>query len=104
LSRISVCLSICYLSYEFDARLRFEKIVGTCIYSPDLKNIKDFYVNSLGLDLVSEEEGRHVFLKAGKSMLLIFNSQNTRLAANQLMVRLLLFIHPFCSGNRERGL
>jgi catechol 2,3-dioxygenase-like lactoylglutathione lyase family enzyme len=73
---------MCYSSYEFDARLRFEKIVETCIYSPDLKNMKDFYVNSLGLDLVSEEEGRHVFLKVGKSMLLIFNPQNTRLAAN----------------------
>lgn len=44
--------------------------------------MKDFYVNHLGLDLVSEEEGRHVFLKAGKSMLLIFNPENTRLAAN----------------------
>jgi catechol 2,3-dioxygenase-like lactoylglutathione lyase family enzyme len=62
--------------------LKFEKIVETCIYSPDLKIMKDFYVNHLGLDLVSEEEGRHVFLKAGKSMLLIFNPENTRLAAN----------------------
>ena len=44
--------------------------------------MKDFYVNRLGLDLVSEEEGRHVFLKAGKSMLLIFNPENTKLAAN----------------------
>ena len=41
--------------------------------------MKDFYVNRLGLDLVSEEEGRHVFLKAGKSMLLIFNPENTKL-------------------------
>lgn len=44
--------------------------------------MKDFYVNRLGLDLVSEEEERHVFLKAGKSMLLIFNPEKTRLAAN----------------------
>jgi catechol 2,3-dioxygenase-like lactoylglutathione lyase family enzyme len=43
-----------------------------------------FYVNRLGLDLVSEEEGRHVFLKAGKSMLLIFNPENTRLADNSI--------------------
>jgi catechol 2,3-dioxygenase-like lactoylglutathione lyase family enzyme len=62
--------------------LKFEKIVETCIYSPDLKMMKDFYMNHLGLDLVSEEERRHVFLKAGKSMLLIFNPENTRLAAN----------------------
>jgi hypothetical protein len=31
--------------------------------------MKDFYMNRLGLDLFSEEEGRHVFLKAGKNML-----------------------------------
>ena len=62
--------------------MKFEKIVETCIYSPDLKIMKDFYVNRLGLDLISEEERRHVFLKAGKSMLLIFNPENTSLAAN----------------------
>jgi len=62
--------------------LKFEKIVETCIYSPDLKIMKDFYVNRLGLDLISEEERIHVFLKAGKSMLLVFNPENTSLAAN----------------------
>ena len=39
--------------------------------------MKDFYIDILGLDLVSEEKDRHVFLKAGKSMLLIFNPNNT---------------------------
>ena len=62
--------------------MKFEKIVETCIYSPDLKIMKDFYVNRLGLDLISEEERIHVFLKAGKSMLLVFNPENTSLAAN----------------------
>ena len=62
--------------------MKFEKIVETCIYSPDLKIMKDFYVDRLGLDLISEEERRHVFLKAGKSMLLVFNPENTSLAAN----------------------
>jgi hypothetical protein len=33
--------------------------------------MKDFYVNKIGLEFVSEEKGRHVFLRAGKSMLLI---------------------------------
>lgn len=46
--------------------------------------MKDFYVNRLGLDLVSEEKGRHVFLKAGKSMLLIFNPENTRNSTNNI--------------------
>jgi catechol 2,3-dioxygenase-like lactoylglutathione lyase family enzyme len=51
--------------------------VETCIYSSDLVKMKDFYVNILGLEFVSEEEDRHVFLKAGQNMLLIFNPNKT---------------------------
>jgi catechol-2,3-dioxygenase len=39
--------------------------------------MKDFYINILGLEFVSEEKDRHVFLKAGQSMLLIFNPNKT---------------------------
>ena len=39
--------------------------------------MKNFYIDILGLDFVAEEKERHVFLKAGKSMLLIFNPYNT---------------------------
>jgi catechol 2,3-dioxygenase-like lactoylglutathione lyase family enzyme len=52
--------------------------VETCIYSSDLVKMKDFYVNILGLEFVSEEKDRYVFLKAGQSMLLIFNPNKTR--------------------------
>jgi catechol 2,3-dioxygenase-like lactoylglutathione lyase family enzyme len=55
----------------------FRKIVETCIYSSELEKLKNFYVNTIGLQFVSEEPGRHVFLRAGKSMLLIFNPDNT---------------------------
>ena len=55
----------------------FRKIVETCIYSSELEKMKNFYVNSIGLEFVSEEPGRHVFLKAGRSMLLIFNPVST---------------------------
>jgi catechol-2,3-dioxygenase len=57
--------------------MKFTKIIETCIYSPELEEMKNFYINYLGLELVSEEKGRSVFLKAGKSMLLIFNPLNT---------------------------
>jgi len=53
--------------------LKFRKIVETSIYSSDLEKMKEFYVDKLGLQLVSEQKGRHVFLKTGKNMLLIFN-------------------------------
>ncbi|MFL6401978.1 MAG: VOC family protein [Nitrososphaeraceae archaeon] len=49
----------------------------TCIYSSDLVKMKDFYIDILGLEFVSEEKDRHVFLKAGQSMLLIFNPNKT---------------------------
>jgi catechol-2,3-dioxygenase len=58
-------------------KLKFRKIVETCIYSYELEKMKNFYVNIIGLHLVSEEKGRHIFLKVGKSMLLIFNPKNT---------------------------
>jgi catechol 2,3-dioxygenase-like lactoylglutathione lyase family enzyme len=60
-------------------KFKFRKIVETCIYSSNLEAMKDFYVNRIGLEFASEEKGRHVFLKAGKSMLLIFNPENTRI-------------------------
>ena len=39
--------------------------------------MKDFYIDILGLEFVSEEKDRHVFLKAGQSMLQIFNPNKT---------------------------
>ena len=39
--------------------------------------MKRFYINILGLEFVSEEKDRYVFLKAGKNMLLIFNPIKT---------------------------
>jgi catechol-2,3-dioxygenase len=58
---------------------------------------KDFYVNKIGLELVSEEKGRHVFLKAGKSMLLIFNPENTRVKGNsKFLVHGAILTPPAC--------
>ena len=62
--------------------MKFRKIVETCIYSSDLETMRNFYVNKVGLEFVSEEKERHVFLKTDKSMLLIFNPQNTRIEGN----------------------
>ncbi len=60
--------------------MKFNKIVETCIYTSDLQKLKDFYVDGLGLELVSEEKHRSIFLKVGKSMLLIFNPEKTLMA------------------------
>ncbi|MGG6460365.1 MAG: VOC family protein [Candidatus Eiseniibacteriota bacterium] len=57
--------------------MKFRKIVETSIYSSELDKMKEFYVDKLGLELVSQQRGRHVFLKTEKNMLLIFNYQVT---------------------------
>jgi catechol 2,3-dioxygenase-like lactoylglutathione lyase family enzyme len=53
------------------------KIIETGIYSSDLEKSEKFYTEVLGLELVGKERDRHVFLAAGRSMLLIFNSGKT---------------------------
>jgi len=57
--------------------MKFRKIVETSIYSSQLEKMKEFYVDKLGLEFVSEQIGRHVFLKTDKNMLLIFNQAVT---------------------------
>ena len=57
--------------------MKFRKIVETSIYSSNLEKMKEFYVDKLGLEFVSEQIGRHVFLKTDKNMLLIFNQAVT---------------------------
>ena len=56
--------------------MKFRKIVETSVYSTDLE-YKEFFVDKLGLEFVSEQTGRHVFLKTEKNMLLIFNPELT---------------------------
>ena len=45
--------------------------------------MRDFYINILGLEFVSEEKDRYIFLKAGQSMLLIFNPNKTLADTNR---------------------
>ncbi len=54
-----------------------EKVVETGVYVKDLDRAEAFYREVLGLELVGKEGGRHVFLKAGSSMLLLFQAEKT---------------------------
>lgn len=53
------------------------KVVETGVYVDDLDAARDFYTRVLGLEFHSGEPNRHVFLKAGKSMLLLFRAATT---------------------------
>jgi hypothetical protein len=59
----------------------------TCHHSssPKIKTKRSILVvddEYADLNFISEEKGRHVFLKTDKSMLLIFNPENTRIKEN----------------------
>ena len=58
--------------------MNIARIKETCIYVTDLEQTKAFYVNKLGLDLISLVENRHVFFRAGESVLLCFIADKTK--------------------------
>jgi catechol 2,3-dioxygenase-like lactoylglutathione lyase family enzyme len=56
-----------------------EGIVETAVYADDLDRAEAFYRDVLGLAVLGQEAGRHVFFRAGsRQVLLIFNAQATR--------------------------
>ncbi len=63
--------------------MKISCIKETCIYVKDLFSTKQFYHEKIGLPLISLVEGRHVFFKAGTSVLLCFIAEKT-LTENEL--------------------
>jgi catechol-2,3-dioxygenase len=59
--------------------MNFNQIKETCIYSTDLNSIKNFYHELLGLPILAEVEGKHIFFRAGRNVLLCFNPEDSRL-------------------------
>jgi catechol-2,3-dioxygenase len=64
--------------------MKIKKVVETCIYSSDLESMKNFYAGILGLPVIQEEQDKLIFLKAGKSMLLIFDPVRTKTSNGSL--------------------
>jgi len=58
--------------------LTISSIKETCLYVSDLERTKGFYHEKLGLPLIGFAEGRHVFFRAGASVLLCFNPDDAR--------------------------
>ena len=52
-------------------------ILETCLYVGDLDAAERFYTGVLGLELHSRQEDRHLFLRCGSRMLLLFNPQRS---------------------------
>jgi catechol 2,3-dioxygenase-like lactoylglutathione lyase family enzyme len=58
--------------------MKIIKIKETCLYVTDLSKAKSFYNERLGFEIIGEVEGRHVFFRAGESVLLCFISEASK--------------------------
>lgn len=54
-----------------------EGILETVLYCPDLEAAEKFYTRFFELPVVARSEGRHLFLRSGAGMLLLFNAAVT---------------------------
>jgi catechol 2,3-dioxygenase-like lactoylglutathione lyase family enzyme len=52
-------------------------ILESALYVTDLGKAEAFYRDVLGLELIGKVEGRHVFFRCGKGVLLLFNAAAT---------------------------
>ena len=57
--------------------MKISRIKETCIYVTNLQRTQEFYSHRLGLPVLSFVEGRHVFFRAGESVLLCFIAEKT---------------------------
>lgn len=53
------------------------QLVEASLYVDDLERAEAFYGEVLGLEQIGREEGRHVFFRAGESVLLVFLAEAT---------------------------
>lgn len=71
--RVFLCLCICVSSL-----MQITQIKETCLYVNDLSACKSFYHDLLGLEVINEVVGKHVFFRAGTSVLLCFLPENSK--------------------------
>jgi catechol 2,3-dioxygenase-like lactoylglutathione lyase family enzyme len=58
--------------------MKFIKIKETCLYVHDLEKARNFYGEVLELPEISYVAGKHLFFRAGSSVLLIFNPEDSK--------------------------
>ncbi len=59
--------------------MNIQQIKETCIYCRDLEKAKEFYHTLLELPIISYVKEKHIFFRAGSSVLLCFNPDDSRL-------------------------
>ena len=63
---------------------KLDGVLETCLYVNDLVVAELFYGQTLGLEFVSRQAGRHAFFRIGNGMLLIFDPRQSADAASTL--------------------
>ena len=66
---------------EFALHVPITAVLETCLNASDLVAAEHFYGDVLGLEVFAREAGRHVFLRCGDAMLLVFDPARTIEAA-----------------------
>ena len=59
--------------------MNIRQIKETCLYVKDLEKAKAFYHDVLELPIISYVKEKHIFFRAGSSVLLCFNPDDSRL-------------------------
>ncbi len=59
------------------SRLQPPSVLESSLYCPDLDTAEHFYRDVFGLEVVARQPGRHVFLRCGEGMVLLFNPDAT---------------------------
>lgn len=63
-------------------RMSVSEVLESVLYVLDLPAAEEFYTEILGLTLFSKQDGRHVFLRCGDRMVLLFNAEATVVSAH----------------------
>jgi catechol 2,3-dioxygenase-like lactoylglutathione lyase family enzyme len=58
--------------------MHVDHVLETCLYVDDLPRAEQFYRDVMGLTLDSPQDGRHVFFRCGRQMVLLFNPLASR--------------------------
>jgi catechol 2,3-dioxygenase-like lactoylglutathione lyase family enzyme len=58
--------------------MNFLKIKETCLYLSDLEKAREFYHGKIGLEIIAYLPGKHIFFRAGTSVLLCFNPEDSK--------------------------
>ena len=59
--------------------MKVDRVLETCLYAKDLTRAAWFYREVLGMQPISQVEGRHVFFRAGDGVFLLFNPGQTEI-------------------------